>query len=306
MALTPMRDLLHAARAHRYAVGYFEAWDQYSFEAVLGAAEESRSPVILGFGGVMMDQEWFSGGGLRGLAALGRALAETATVPVALLLNEVASLRHIEDGLRWGFNAVMLDTCHLPLDQNIAATRRVVALAHAAGADVEGELDVLPDASGTMGQPGDGGLTDPEQAARYVAETQVDALSIAIGNVHVLTDGKAQIDLAHLALLHERVPAASDAASDSVPFVLHGGTGFPEAAIPQAIELGVAKFNVGTILKQRFLEGVRDALAALPDRPNVQRVVGSRTSQDVLATGRARMQAEVLSRMAQYGCMGRG
>lgn len=295
MPLTPLREMLRTAGDRGYAVGYFEAWDQYSLEAVLDAAEESRSPVVLGFGGVMMDQEWFTGGGLRGLAALGRALAESATVPVALLLNEVASLALIEDGLRWGFTAVMLDTCHLPLEENIAVTRQVVALSRAAGADVEGELDALPDASGMIGQPGAGRLTDPDRAARYVAETGVDALSISIGNVHVLTDGEAQVDLDHLALLHARVP---------VPFVLHGGTGFPDEAIRGAIERGVAKINVGTILKQRFLEGVRDALATLPDRPNIQRVVGSRTGQDVLSAGKARMQSEVLSRMARYGCAG--
>ena len=292
-----MREMLAAAQAGGYAVGYFEAWDQYSLEAVLGAAEESRSPVILGFGGVMMNQVWFGNGGLHGLAALGRALAEESRVPVALLLNEVATFTHIDHGLQWGFNAVMLDTCHLPLEENIAATCQVTAAAHALGADVEGELDALPDASGTIGDPHASARTDPEQAARYVAETGIDALSIAIGNVHILTEGRAQIDLDHLARLQQAV---------NVPFVVHGGTGFPEDAVPRAIELGVAKFNIGTILKQRFLEGMRDALAGLPAKPDIQKVVGSRKAGDVLAVAKARMQAEVLRRMALYGCCGKG
>jgi len=297
MPLISMRELLHDARTMHYAVGYFESWDQYSFEAVLEAAAESRSPVIAGFGGVMMDQQWFDNGGLRGLAAMGRALAEEAKTPVAFLLNEVATMAHIERGLAWGFTAVMLDTCRLPLEENIAQTRRVVAAARAAGADVEGELDVLADASGAIGDPHGAALTNPERAARYVQETGVDALSVAIGNVHIMTDGEANIDLAHLERLHERV---------DVPFVVHGGTSFPAAAIPRAIELGVAKINVGTILKQRYLEGARDALGSLPDAPDIQALVGSRKAADFLRQGKERVKEEVLLRMAQYGCIGKG
>ena len=297
MALIPMRDLLRSALEGGYAVGYFEAWDQYSLEAVLEAAEESRSPVILGFGGVMMNQEWFGNGGLRGLAVMGRVIAETATVPVSYLLNEVPAMSHIHQGLIAGFNAVMLDTSHLPFAENLALTRQVTDAAHALGIDVEGEMDALPDASGAIGDPNSDTLTDPELAARYVAETHLDALSIAIGNVHVMTDGTAAIRLDHLALLHERI---------NVPLVVHGGTGFPVEAIPRAIELGVAKFNVGTILKQRYLEGVRDAVIALPDKPDIQEVMGSRKAGDVLAVGKARVKAEVMNRMRHYGCVGKG
>ena len=297
MPLIPMRELLQDARRRRYAVGYFESWDQYSLEAVLEAAEESRSPVIVGFGGVMMNQDWFDHGGMRGLAAMGRALAEEAKVPVAFLLNEVATMAHIEKGLAWGFTAVMLDTCHLPLEENIAQTRRVIAAARVAGADVEGELDALPDASGAIGDPHASALTDPDRAARYVEETGVDALSVAIGNVHIMTDGEAAINLNHLARLHQRV---------NVPFVVHGGTSFPAAAIPQAVELGVAKMNIGTVLKQRYLEGTREALGDLPANPDIQALVGSRKTADFLQRGKARVKDEVLLRMAQYGCIGKG
>jgi fructose/tagatose bisphosphate aldolase len=140
-------------------------------------------------------------------------------------------------------------------------------------------------------------LTDPERAARYVEETGVDALSVAIGNVHIMTDGEATINLDHLARLHQRV---------KVPFVVHGGTSFPAQAIPRAIELGVAKMNIGTVLKQRYLEGARDALAGLPGTPDIQAIVGSRKAHDFLLQGKARVKDEVLLRMAQYGCIGKG
>jgi len=296
MPLIPMRDLLAAALAEKYAVGYFEAWDQYSLEAVLEAAEASRSPVILGFGGALMNQRWYDSGGLRRLAVLGRATAESARVPVSLLLNEAATFEQITRGLTWGFNAVMLQTSELPFEENVITTRRVCAAAHAMSADVEGECSRLPDASRAMGDPDACTLTDPDQAARYVAETGVDALSISIGNVHLLTDGEAQIRLDHLARLHQAV---------KVPFVVHGGTGFPDSAVARVIELGVAKFNVGTIMKRLYLEGIRDALIALPDEPNIQDAVGSRNAGDILQRGKERVKAEVMRRMAVYGAAGK-
>ena len=293
-----MRELLRAALAGGYAVGYFEAWDQYSLEAVLEAAEECRSPVILGFGGEIMNQEWYDGGGQRRLAALGVAAAESAKVPTALLLNEAKTIEQVSRGLAWGFNAVMLDTSGLPLEQNVAATRRVVEMAHAAGAHVEGEVTRLRQGFGGQAPHSfsDGGLTDPAQAARYVAETGVDALSISIGNVHALTEGESRVDLDHLTGLHSAV---------RVPLVIHGGTGFPDSAVAPAIERGVAKFNVGTILKQVFLEGLRDALAALPARVNLLEAIGSRKASDVQQRAKERMKVEVMRRMAVYRSAGR-
>ena len=199
-------------------------------------------------------------------------------------------------GLAWGFNTVMLDTSELPYAENVAATRRVVDAAHALGVDVEAEIDRLPDASGAMGDPHAAGLTDPAGAARFVAETGVDALSISIGNVHILTDGEAQINFDHLAKLRQAIP---------VPLVVHGGTGFPDSAVPRAIALGVAKFNVGTIMKQLFLEGVREALAALPAKADIQRAVGSRKDGDVLQAGKERIKQEIIRRLMVYGSAGK-
>ena len=121
-------------------------------------------------------------------------------------------------------------------------TRRIVEAAHAIGAAVQAEFGELPDASGEMGGGG-GHLTDPAQAARFFDETGIDALAVSVGNVHTLTRGKANIDWARLAAIHQAVP---------LPLVIHGGTGFPDEAIPQAVALGVAKFNYGTVLKRSF------------------------------------------------------
>ncbi len=291
-----MRDMLKAAVAGGYAVGYFEAWDQYSFEAVLEAAEEARSPVILGFGGVMMNQEWFDAGGLEALAVMGESILQGAGVPVSFLLNEVQTFDQIKRGLAFGFNAVMLDTSHLPLEENIEQTRNVVVAARAHGADAEGECDPLPDASGTMGQQAGSKLTDPDEAAEFVRDTGVAALSVAIGNEHIRTQGESAIDFDLLGRIRDAV---------DIPLVIHGGTGFPDSAVPRAIELGVAKMNVGSILKQVYLESIRHSAMSLPDKPNFQELIGSRKAGDILVQAKARVRAEVIRRMNVYGSAGK-
>lgn len=292
MPLTPLRELLGAALRGGYAVGYFESWDQYSLEAVLESAEELHSPVVLGFGGSMMNQGWFNKGGLKRLGALGRAAAEDSRVPVAYLLNEVETLDDINLGIDCGFNSVMLDTSGLSIEDNIRATREVVEVAHVRGVDVEGECGTLPDASGSMGHGSESHLTDPDEAARYVRETGIDALSVSIGNVHVLTDGRSEVDFDLLARIR-------DAAA--VPLVLHGGTGFPDDAVARAIQLGVAKINVGTILKLLYLDTIRKATAELPAFCDVQSLVGSRKPEDILTRAKERMKDEIKRRIVVYG-----
>jgi fructose-bisphosphate aldolase class II len=248
----------------------------------------------------MMNQDWFDKNGLRGLTALGKAVAENAEVPVSFLLNEVYTFEQIIRGLTWGFNAVMLDTSDLPFEDNITETRRVCNTAHAIGVDVEGECDRLPDASGAMGVAGGTGhssLTDPESAVRYVEETGVDSLSVSIGNVHILTEGSASIDFDLLARLRDMV---------SVPLVVHGGTGFPDDAVRRAIELGVAKFNIGTIMKKIYLEAIREGVAQLPEKPDMQAIVGSHKPSDFLETAKVRVKEEVKRRMIIYGSEGKG
>ena len=298
--LIPFPQLLSDARSHGYAVGYFEAWDVYSLEAVLEAAEGEDVPVILGFGGIMMEPRWLDGGGLERLGALGLATAQAARVPVALILNEVTAYAQVVRGIQAGFNAVMLASGDMPYGDNVRVTRQVVATAHAVGAGVEAELGELPDALGLMGDllgslgtfQAHGHLTDPAEAARFVAETGIDALGVSVGNVHTLLEGQATVDWPRLEALHRSV---------SVPLVIHGGTGFPEDGIPRAIGLGVAKFNFGTFMKQAYLDGLAQAIADLPAGYSIQQVMGSRKDTDVLQQGKVRVRQEVARRMRLLG-----
>lgn len=295
MSIVGMNQLLQQALRGGYALGYFESWDQYSMEAAIEAAEEENAPAILGFGGAVTSPAWLEDRGIEEMAALARCLAERSPMPVVVLFNEARTRPQLARGLAAGCNAVMLDTSHLPFGENLALTRQVVEIARPYGASVEAELGHLPDASDPAA--GLGHCTDPDEAARFVASAHVDALAVSIGNTHLLVDGQASVDLDLLAQLRH---------ATGVPLVIHGGTGFPAGAVPQAISRGVAKFNVGTRLKHAYLAGIREALGRVPDHPNIHKFVGSREETDILSRGKERVKAEIRPLLRLYGCAGRG
>ncbi len=295
MPLTPLPSILAEARSGSYAVGYFESWDLPSLEAVIEAAELERSPVIVGFGGMMVDAKWLES---RGVAMLGRAAlvaVERASIPVALMFNEAQSMAQIGQALDAGYNCVLLSTDDLSARDALETTARVTKQAHGVGVAVEAELGHLPDASDASAQ---GEMTDPDEAARFVAATGVDCLAVSIGNVHIKTDGWAEIDRARLEALH---------AATGVPFALHGGTSFPPDAIPHAIANGVAKINVGTILKKVYWEALARSIAAYgPSAPHVtvHDLLGSRKPADYTTAARSALTAKVRDLMRLYRSSG--
>ena len=296
MALVSMAALLGQAKAEGYAVGYFEAWDSYSLEAVLKAAEVEEAPVILGFGCMMAEGVWLDAGGIEMLAGIGLPLARRAKVPVALLLNEAHNLEQAKRGLDAGFNAVMMDSSAWEWERAVREIAELVAYAHACGASVEAELGRLPDAVEGGIDDSTAALTDPEQAAEFARRTGIDCLAVSVGNVHLLTAGYAPVDLDHLEAINQRV---------GLPLVMHGGTSFPPQAVPRAIAGGVAKFNVGTILKKSFLEAVRAQVASWPAQVDTHQVLGSHKEADLLNAGKATMTAEVRRLIRLYGGSGR-
>jgi ketose-bisphosphate aldolase len=286
--LVPFTDLLADARTGGYAVGYFEAWDGYSLDAVIRAAELERSPAIVGFGCLLADQAWLERGGIEILALTGRPAAERSTVPVALLLNEAHTLAHGLRGIEAGFGAVMLCT------SDVGTNAELVCAAHAQGVAVEAELGTLPDGDrhGAI-DDSQARLTDPKEAAAFVAATGVDALAVSVGNVHTLEGRVAEVDLDRLREIDEAV---------KVPLVIHGGTSFPAGAVRAAIERGVAKFNVGTVLKRAYLDALR---AALDADGSPHDLVGSHRDADLARRAADAIAAPVRSLMRLYGSAGR-
>ena len=292
MPLVPLQRILGKARSDGYAVGYFEAWDACSLEAVLAAAEQESAPVILGFGAMMVDGKWLERGGIEVLGSIGRSYAARSSVDVALLFNEAHTLDQARRGIDAGFNAVMIDTHHWQTDDAIIAVKELCRMAHQSGVAVEGELGSPAEATASGVDHSHASLTDRDEAARFVEETGVDCLAVSVGNVHILMDQEASIDMERLQSIHERV---------DVPLVIHGGTSFPPAAVAPAIALGVAKFNVGTVLKHAFWDGLESAVRSAGARPDVHQLLGSHKDSDVMAIAQERMTAKVRSLIQQYG-----
>jgi ketose-bisphosphate aldolase len=290
MALVPMPELLGQARDGGYAVGYFEAWDSYSLEAVVAAAEAERAPVIIGFGCMLLDQGWLDRGGIEIFGAIGTRAAAASKVPVSLLLNEAHTLEHALRGIEAGFNAVML------CDSDVEINARLVEAAHARGVAVEAELGELPDGGPTGAvDSSHAALTDPDEAAAFVAATGIDSLAVSFGNVHTLEGAQAAIDLDRLAAVHARV---------ELPLVAHGGTAFPAEAVPGAIARGVAKFNIGTILKRTYLEALRNRLTAVSADASPHDLVGSHNPHDLQLDAQAPVVEVVRGLIRRFGGSG--
>ncbi len=294
MPLESVGAMMSRARAGGYAVGYFESWNLESLQGVIDAAERARSPVILGFNGEFLSREgrraeerlaWY--------ASLGRAAAESAAVPCALLFNECPRLDWVRSAVGAGFNFVMPISDAPPAD----ATRQIAKIvreAHARGVAVEGEIGTLPCGAEGDVKPG-GEPTEPGDAADFVESTGVDLLAVSVGNVHIRVRGQGGLDLDRLEAIRERV---------DVPLVLHGGTGIEPSSLRAAIACGVTKVNYGTVLKQHYLRAVRAALGRELTDPH--RLLGLGGDDDVMVAGRLAVREAVLGLIGDLGSEGRG
>ncbi|MFP3897442.1 MAG: ketose-bisphosphate aldolase [Anaerolineales bacterium] len=235
MPLTSIHQELQKAQTEGYAVPLFDTFEMLGTEGILDALEEKRAPAMIAMGSGQLDQPR-----VGAFAAYIRALAEKTTVPVSLMLDHGSSFEHCMKALSLGFTDVMYDGSQLPLEENIATTRMVVRGAHGAGAAVEAEL-------GHVGQGSEyadfgsqrKGFTDPAVAARFVEETGVDFLAVAIGSAHGLYEGEPQLDLELLHEIRESV---------DIPLVLHGGSGLKDQQFRDAIAGGISKVNIFTDL----------------------------------------------------------
>jgi ketose-bisphosphate aldolase len=294
MPLVPMVDLLSQARRGGYAVCYCESWNLESLQAVLEAAEELNSPVIAGFnGGFLMHPSRRKPEDLAFYGGMAMAVRE-AVVPVSFILNESENLSQIARGLEVGFNAVMVENHHLSPSEYEELVRQVVVMAHARHAFVEGQVGLLPD--GSSGWNGNGVITDPLLAKAFVEDTGVDALSVSIGNVHILTEGKALVNIDALRQIQANI---------TVPLVVHGGTGFPPECAADVIALGVAKFNFGTILKQTYLAAIREKIAAYREPMNPHVFLGMGGPEDLMVAGREAVKLKVKELIQTYGLAGK-
>lgn len=295
MPVVALPELLADAEKSRYAVGYFESWDIYSLEAVLAAAEQDRSPVIIGIGGLSANHEWLSSVGVELYGAACAALARRSSVPTGILFNEAESFPEAAAALGAGYNSVMLHTQGWSWERLIADTKALVAAAHGLGITVEGEVGALAEMS-IDGQidTSIGAMTEVAQAVDFVKATDVDFLAVAVGNVHFVTsDYVPEIRV-------DRISEIRDAVD--VPLVLHGGSGTPADQMQAAIAAGITKINVGTRLKHVFGTELRRVIGEGAD-PNL--IYGSRLPGDVNTRAAQALTAEVRRLMQVFGSSGK-
>ena len=247
--LVSMTEMLKKAKEGHYAVGQFNINNLEWTQAVLQAAVENNSPIILG---VSEGAGKYMGGPVAVVGMVNGLLeAMDVKVPVALHLDHGSSVDVCKQYIDAGFSSVMFDHSHYPIDENIALTKEVVAYAHPKNVSVEAEV-------GTVGGTEDGvtgGIkyADLEECKRMVSEGQIDALAAALGSVHGTYAGEPVLGFDEMLAISEATGA---------PLVLHGGSGIPEFQIKKALERGHAKINVNTELQQQWTAAVRAKLAA--------------------------------------------
>jgi ketose-bisphosphate aldolase len=287
-------DLLRHAQENSYAVGYFEAWNLESLLAVVRAAEIACSPVMVGFCGEYLanpKRKFKEDINLYG--TLARQVAQSVSVPVATLLNESTDMSVAYQGVKADFDMVMFVDEKMPTDQLTVVTRKLVEFAHACDVAVEGEVGSLGVADQITGQKSAGNKTDPGVAAKFVAETGVDALAVSIGNIHFLEGGKVKLDFDLLEQIHQQV---------SVPLILHGGTGVDKADFKPSIKRGVAKVNVGAGLKRVVIESNLQYLAESDlSRMNPNDVLGRGGVLDMNVRSQEALIDEVLGFIKAFG-----
>lgn len=250
MTLCDLRPWLDRAQREQFAIGAFNANTLEQVQAIVLAAEAEQSPAVvqvshralqyLGSGSEMLGLEYF--------AVLGKVAAASVSVPIALHLDH-ANEDEVRRAIALGFTSVMFDGSLLPYAENVETTRRLSDEARAAGVCMEAELGEVP-------KPGVSddteALTDPGEAAAFVAATGIDSLAVALGSAHAVTEKRVSIDLERLKAIRTAV---------AVPLVLHGSSGVLDGEIAEGIRLGLCKVNVATQLNKAFTRAARAKLA---------------------------------------------
>ena len=257
--IVSLKEMLQAADKGRYAVGAFNCLSLENVEGAIAAAEELRSPII-----IQLAEVQFPCAPMNLMAPIYLEAARKASVPVVVHLDHGQSFETCAEAIRLGFGSVMFDGASLPFEENVRITREVTRMAKAMGVDVEAEL----------GKVGDVGVdddkvdlfTDVEESARFIEQTGVDALAVAIGNQHGRYVATPKLNIDRLIELHER---------NRMPLVLHGGSGTSVEDFKACIHNGICKINVATAIQVGITERVQQYLreAAKPDYITMKGVI---------------------------------
>ena len=275
--LVTSKELLLDAQKNGYAVGAFNVENMEMVQAVIAAAEELRSPVIMQTTPSTLkyaDADLFY--------ANVACVAKKASVPVVMHLDHGSSFELAMKAFRAGYTSIMIDGSHSVFEENIAITKSVVDACHPGNVPVEAELGKVGGKEDDL-DGGNGGYTDPSEAAEFVERTGVDFLAVAIGTAHGVYKGIPKLDLERLSEIRNLV---------SIPLVLHGTSGVPDETVKECIKRGICKVNYATDLRIAFTEGVKQVLTEKPDTIDPKKYI---------AAGREKVKEYVMSKMIVCG-----
>jgi fructose-bisphosphate aldolase class II len=249
--LVNLNDILPQAADANYAVPCFNVFGYEDGRAIVEAAEELKKPVILGANKDMVDFM-----GVKALASMLLSLAEKSSARVCVHLDHTYEEDIVFQAIHHGFSSVMFDGSQLSLEENIRRTRQVVNMAHAVGVSVEGEIGSVPYEEGRDHIKSIS--TDPSEAQRYAQESGLDAMAVAVGNIHRLTKPISVID-------YPRLQAISEVVGD-IPLVIHGTTGIKDEDIIKLKHTRISKFNIGTSLRMTLGNNLRRLMNEEPEK----------------------------------------
>ena len=280
MPLTTTVSMLRKAQEQGFAVGAFNVENMEMAQAIISAAEELGAPVIL-----QTTPSTVSYAGTGMYAAMVAALAQEASVPVAMHLDHGDSFALCAQALRSGYTSVMIDGSKLPLEENIALTYKVSEMCAAVGVPVEGEIGRVGGKEDDL--ESDGGYTIPEEAVRFEKESGLFSMAVGVGTAHGFYKEKPQLNKELITTLRGMLQA---------PMVLHGASGLSDEDVKDCIRRGICKVNFATELRAAYTEGVKAVLAENPK------------TFDPKAYGkeaRQRVKSLVMERMLVCGCDGK-
>lgn len=251
MALVTTKQLLLDAQKGGYAVGAFNVENMEMVQAVVAAAEELRSPVIM-----QTTPSTVKYANLNYFYKNVKVAAQESSVPVVIHLDHGNSFELAMQAYRTGYTSIMIDGSHEGFEDNIALTSAVVKACHPGEVPIEAELGKVggkeDDLDGGEGDP----YTNPQEAAEFVERTGIDSLAVAIGTAHGVYKGVPKLDFSRLSEIRKAV---------SIPLVLHGTSGVPDEDVAECIKRGICKVNYATDLRIAFTKGINQVLKENPD-----------------------------------------
>ena len=248
--LTTLKKILTNARANHYAVPAFDCVEDVMIRGILDTCQAKRCPAILMglLGGGLEDNGWAF------IPGLVRAVADHYDIPVALHLDHAIALDAIKRAVDGGFTSVMIDGSRFPFEKNAEITKAAVDIAHPHGISVEAELGYVGGVNLEATAGTESVLTEPDEVARFIEWTDVDALAVSIGTAHGVYQSLPNLNIERLKVLN---------AASRVPLVLHGGSGTPDDQIRNAVRHGICKLNIFADLRIAMANGLKASAAAL-------------------------------------------